>query len=96
MTQVRRMGQWMYPIDERILEHLSEESWASPVTMETEREFQQLDVDKNYISQRCVKLSERELIAPVVGDYDMFEITNLGLAYLRGDLDAGYLPRWSK
>ena len=95
MTQVRRMGRWMYTVDERILEHLAEESWASPSTMEVVPEFQQMDVDEKYINQRCKQLVERELIAPIAIEYDMFEITNLGLAYLRGDLDAECLPRWS-
>ena len=92
---MRRMGRWMYTVDERVLEHLAEESWASPSTMATEREFCQLDVDAEYINRRCNQLVERELIAPIIEDGDMYEITRWGLAYLRGDLDAGHLPRWS-
>lgn len=94
MTKVRQMGRWMYTIDERILEHLSENSWASPPTMAMEKEFDQLDTDEEYIRQRCTCLTERELICPIIQDSDMYEITNLGLAYLRGDLHAGYLPKW--
>ena len=94
MTQVRRMGRWMYPVDERILEHLAEESWASPSTMASETEFQQISADSEYISQRCNLLAERELVYPPIEGGDMFEITTLGLAYLRGDLDATSLPRW--
>ena len=89
------MGPWMYTVDERILEHLAEESWASPSTMASEPEFQQLDVDAGYVSQRCSRLIERELIVPIVKESDMYEITTWGLAYLRGDLDASCLPRWS-
>lgn len=85
----------MYPVDERVLEHLAEESWASPSTMAAELEFQQLQVDAEYIEQRCERLIERELIAPIVQGGDMYEITRWGLAYLRGDLDAGHLPRWT-
>jgi len=88
------MGRWMYTVDERILEHLAEESWASPSTMAMESEFQQLNVDSKYINQRCSLLMERELVAPIIKDGDMYEITTWGLAYLRGDLDAGHLPRW--
>lgn len=93
--KMRRMGMWMYPVDERILEHLAEESWASPSTMAAEREFSQLDIDAEYIEQRCEHLVERELIVPIIECGDMYEITRWGLAYLRGDLDAGNLPRWS-
>lgn len=92
---MRRMGRWMYTIDERILEHLAEESWASPTTMASTSEFQQLDADKKYIKQRCDCLMERELIAPLIKNEAMYEITRWGLAYLRGDLDASYLPKWS-
>ena len=88
------MGHWMYPVDERILEYLSEESWGSPRTMESHYRFQRLDVDAGYIEQRCEQLVERELIEPFVEGSDMYEITTWGLAYLRGDLDAGHLPRY--
>lgn len=94
MCKMRRMGRWMYTVDERILEHLSEESWATPSTMAAELEFQQLGVDTEYIQQRCERLTERELIVPLSVNSDMYEITRWGLAYLRGDLDAGTLPRW--
>jgi hypothetical protein len=63
--------------------------------MATEIEFQKLELDAEYIAQRCEHLVERELIAPIVEDEDMYEITRWGIAYLRGDLDAGLLPRWS-
>ena len=95
MTNMRQMGRWMYTVDERILEHLAEESWASPTTMAAESEFSQLDVGKSYINQRCNCLVERELIVPIIEGKDLYEITRWGLAYLRGDLDASYLPQWS-
>lgn len=94
--KVRRMGRWMYTVDERILEHLAEESWASPSTMAAESEFQDLDADKKYIRQRCDRLVERELIEPLIEQSRMYEITRWGLAYLRGNLDASYLPKWKK
>ena len=91
---VRRMGHWMYPVDERVLEFLAEESWGSPSTIASDYRFQQLDVDAGYIAQRCEQMVERELIEPLVEGCDMYEITRWGLAYLRGDLDAGHLPRY--
>ncbi len=62
--------------------------------MASHYQFQQLDVDERYIEQRSEQLIERELIEPFVEGSDMFEITTWGLAYLRGDLDAGHLPRY--
>ena len=85
----------MYPVDERILEYLSEESWGSPETMASETEFQQLGLDSEYIDQRCERLVERELIAPFILNSNMYEVTRWGLAYLRGDLDAGHLQKWT-
>lgn len=89
------MGRWMYPVDERVLEYLREESWASPGTMASESRFQILNADEGYIRQRCEQLVQRELIAPIVADSEMYEITSMGIAYLRGDCDARYLPNWS-
>ena len=84
----------MYPTDERILEQLSESSWATPKTIADDPHLQKLEVDDLYVKQRCEELTRRELIVPVYED--MYEITSEGLAYLRGDLDAGYLRRWPK
>lgn len=92
--KMRRMGRWMYPVDERILEHLKEESWASPSTMASESEFQQMDLDCGYIQQRCEGLADRELVAPLIDSGNMYEITRWGLAYLRGDLHAEHLNKW--
>jgi hypothetical protein len=83
----------MYPTDERILEHLAETAWTTPKTIAQETHLEKIEIDEQYVRQRCEQLVDRELIAPVYDD--MYEITSLGLAYLRGDLDAGYLPRWS-
>jgi hypothetical protein len=85
----------MYVIDERIVELLSESSWETPKTMARDSRFCEERADEKYIRQRCRRLVERELIVPVVKDSEMYEITSLGLAYLRGDLDADHLPRWS-
>jgi len=93
-VSVRRMGRWMYPVDERVLEYLAQESWGTPSTIASHYQFQQLDVDEGYVAQRCEQLVERELIEPFVEGCDMYEITRWGLAYLRGDLDAGHLPRY--
>jgi len=84
----------MYRFDERFLEYLSQESWRTPSTIASYNQFQQLDVDEGYVAQRCEHLVERELIEPIVEGCDMYEITRWGLAYIRGDLDAGHLPRY--
>lgn len=80
----------MMQIDERILEYLNEKDWGTPTTMENDF---RCTASKERLHSRCEKLAERELIAPVHGD--MYEITRWGQAYLRGDLDAHNLPRFS-
>lgn len=85
------MGRWMYKVDERIVERLAESSWESPRTMASDSRFDDLKADEKYIERRCERLVEREMIAPVVENSDMYEITSWGLAYLRGDLDANHL-----
>jgi len=82
-------------VDERIVELLSESSWETPKTMASDSRFAEARADEQYIRRRCQRLVERELIAPVFKDSEMYEITRWGLAYLRGDLDANHLPRWS-
>lgn len=85
----------MYVVDERIIELLSESSWETPRTMASDSRFCEERADEEYIRRRCQRLVERELIAPVIKDSEMYEITSWGLAYLRGDLDANHLGDWT-
>lgn len=85
---------WTSPVDERVPEHLNDELWASPSTMVSDSRVQRLGVDEGYIPQRCEQLVNRESIAPVFEDSDMYEITSMGIAYLDGNCDARYLPNW--
>jgi|GEM_PF-2153569 len=86
----------MYPVDERILEHLNDTDWATPATMASEIEFDQLDADECTIRERCQLLARRELVAPMFynTDGDEFEITRWGQAYLRGDVAADMLQSY--
>ena len=89
---MRKSANWMQLLDERILEHLSEDDWATPQTIYRETDFDALDASEARIAERCEELVSRELIAPIHGD--MYEITRWGLAYLDGRLDAHHLRRW--
>lgn len=91
---IRRSGRWMYPVDERILETLRDSSWETPKTMADYSEFKEIRADESYIRRRCEILVAHELIAPELEDQDMYEITDRGLAYLRGEAAADMLyPR---
>jgi hypothetical protein len=91
----RRTGRWMCVLDERILEHLDEESWGTPKTIASDHRLHELSADELTIERRLYVLAEREMVAPISPPIcdDEFEITSWGQAYLRGDLDAAHLPR---
>ncbi|MFH5798557.1 hypothetical protein [Haladaptatus sp. CMAA 1911] len=84
---LRKSALWMEQLDDRILEHLSEESWSSPSVMESMPEFR---ASKDRINERCRVLADAELVAIVVGD--MVEITQWGMLYLDGGIDAEHQP----
>jgi hypothetical protein len=80
----------MTQVDDRILEYLQEEGMATPSCMARTFRF---TASEGRIRARCWTLVEREMVAPF--HRDLFEITRWGQAYLRGDLDAQYLPKYT-
>lgn len=86
----RKSAKWMCTLDERIIEVLAMESFASPRHLETVINF---NASKDRIAEECHMLSAAGLIAPICEDSDFFEITGEGLRYLEGELNAEYLPR---
>ncbi|MFB6301662.1 MAG: hypothetical protein ABEH78_02190 [Haloferacaceae archaeon] len=77
------------------MEHLDEEGWGTPKTIASDHRMHDLGADELTIERRLYVLAEREMVAPIEPGFrgDEFEITSWGQAYLRGDLDAAYLPR---
>ncbi|WP_436909934.1 hypothetical protein [Halosimplex marinum] len=73
--------------DERILEMLRSDGWATPSMLSREA-FQA--VSEGHVRERLEFLRYAGLVHSVHGS--MFEITSEGLMYLRGDLDASHLP----
>jgi len=80
----------MHQLDERILEHLADDGWASPKTMNRGFRF---TASEDRIRERCQELIDAGLIAPVYRDASTYELTTLGYLYLAGELDAESLPR---
>jgi hypothetical protein len=81
---------WMCTLDERILEFVEEEPLSGPNLMASVMRF---DASERRIRERCRMLAQAGLVAPVMGDYGMYEITRAGERYLEGDLDAEHQPR---
>jgi hypothetical protein len=76
----------MQIVDDRILEHLAEESWSSPEVMASKFEFE--DFSERHISERCWILAHAELIAPIYDD--SYVITGQGKWCLEGEYDPGW------
>ena len=73
--------------DERILEMLRNDGWATP-SMLARTIFQA--VSEGHVRERLKFLRYAGLVVVVHGD--MFEISGEGLRYLAGELDASHLP----
>ncbi len=80
----------MCTLDERILEHLAEDSWSTPKHMSRIFKF---DASRGRIEERCQLLSQVGLVAPIFEGSHMYEITGEGLEYLDGRLDVEHRPR---
>lgn len=79
----------MQQIDERILEHLAEESYSTPRRMAKRKEC---SASKGRIRERCRILSRVELIAPVSDEWMAYELTEKGERYLEGELHQDVFP----
>ncbi|WP_435362770.1 hypothetical protein [Haloarchaeobius sp. DYHT-AS-18] len=78
----------MKKIDDRILEHLNETSWATPHSMSYEPEFRY--ASERRIAERCWMLAHADMIAPMAER--TYEITTWGQLYLDGEIDAAHQP----
>ncbi|WP_436924944.1 hypothetical protein [Halosimplex amylolyticum] len=87
MTE-RKSAHWMEQIDERILEYMDSEGWASPTILAQERG---ISASRGRIRDRFKTLQYAGLVVPI-GD-DMYDLTGDGILFLRGDIDARYRPK---
>ena len=77
----------MEQVDERILEFLDSVGWATPRIMAKERGFES---GEGRIQERCERLVYAGLVSPMHGE--MYEITQWGVLYLQGEIDAEHQP----
>ncbi|MDG5778942.1 hypothetical protein VB773_01385 [Haloarculaceae archaeon H-GB2-1] len=78
----------MKQLDERILEHLYSEGWASPSIMAKTTEF---TASEGHIRERCQMLRYVEFVDTITSD--MYELTTDGVLYLHGKVDARHRPK---
>lgn len=83
----RENAQWMKQADDRILEHLETEGWA---TSELIAEKPSMDISEGHVRERLLFLWYAGFVDQIwEGAY---EITATGQEYLRGELDARHQP----
>jgi hypothetical protein len=85
---LRKNAHWMKQQDDRILEYLDREGWASASLIASEAS---IDISEGHLNDRLRMLWYAGLVSPTWSD--AYEITTLGALYLRGELDAEHLPR---
>lgn len=83
----RKSADWMEQLDERIMEFLLANGWASPQILESERGF---SASEGRIRERCMCLHYAGFIEPI--HRDMYDLTSEGILYLKGDIDAEHYP----
>jgi len=84
---MRRNAAWMKQQDDRILEYLQREGWATPSHV---AEQASIDISEGHIRERLMMLYYAVLAVPIYED--MYEITTEGRLYLNGKLDASHQP----
>lgn len=90
---MRMPADWMAYADERIMEFLAENGNHQPgaITEKLGLIGGDLDFHPGYIGRRCRTLAEYGLLQNVGGG--VYSITDEGLAYLAGELDASELSQ---
>lgn len=87
---VRRAAEWQQSVDDRILEHLSEEPWSSPRHMASLRSVHATEAQ---IKDRCCQLADVGLVAWIDDEaLDLIELKTEGQLYLKGQLDVDLYP----
>jgi len=79
----------MTPLDERVLELLAAEGWATPQSI-ARRVSQTASVGR--VRERCGLLTEAGLVAPLTRERRHYELTGAGRRYLAGQLDVRAQP----
>jgi len=84
---MRESAFWMKQLDERILEYIESEGWATPRIMARDSCF---SASRGHIHERCRMLHYIQFVVPIYGD--AYELTTDGKQYLDGQIDARYRP----
>jgi predicted transcriptional regulator len=84
---MRKNAYWMKKEDDRIMEFLDRNGWASPEHIESEST---IDISEGHVKERLKMLRYAGLVDSIWSG--AFEITLKGMMYLAGELDASHQP----
>ena len=84
MTE-RKSAEWMCPLDERIMEYLSNERCGTPSLIHSETVML---ASRRRVFERLKMLEDAGLVVRIYEEGIMFELSGEGQRYLSGDLDA--------
>ena len=84
---MRRNAYWMKQQDDRILEYLESEGWATPRMIARQPT---IDISRGHVEERLMFLWYAGFVWPFHGE--MFELSTEGRLYLRGEIDARHQP----
>jgi hypothetical protein len=87
---VRLTAGWQQTLDDRIIEHLDDESWSTPGYMEM---VPGIDATKAQIRDRCRVLADAGLVSLEQEEGWYVELTKLGELYLEGEANIDLYPR---
>lgn len=88
---MRRPGDWMKPVDERLLEWIDEYENMTPVAISSAGEVPRVDVSETWAGERLRELCRYGLLVRI--DRGLYGISDTGRAYLNGEVDADELER---
>ena len=81
---VRRTARWQWRLDDRILEHLRDESLSTASQM---AELSGIHATEVQVQERCRMLADADLVAFLTCDEEYVELTTWGRLYLEGKID---------
>jgi Mn-dependent DtxR family transcriptional regulator len=84
---MRRSAKWMSIWDDRILEYIDANEGASVGEL---ADSKLIRVSSATVSRRCQRLADHGMLRPLGNG--VYVITDLGVQYLNGEVDAGDLP----
>lgn len=90
---MRKHAEWMSQADDRILEFLHEEGNHQPAQIKSRMQEIGADMEYHpkYIGERCRELTEYGLLYNIGNG--VYTITENGISYLEGELDAETLDK---